>query len=121
MHFSRCGLKSDERMSSFSKIAVLSGFLVGVLWPFSGFAQEARKAASSPSPSSDVAPSPPLAMSDKLATSGKAEQIIAASKAATGGATWDETKTWRETGKITEGGLEGTYEAWLDLPDLRTA
>jgi hypothetical protein len=108
-------------MSSFSKIAVLSGFLVGVLWPFSGFAQEARKAASSPSPSSDVAPSPPLAMSDKLATSGKAEQIIAASKAATGGATWDETKTWRETGKITEGGLEGTYEAWLDLPDLRTA
>jgi hypothetical protein len=46
---------------------------------------------------------------------------FAASKAATGGTNWDEVKTWRETGKITLGGLEGTYEAWFDFPDVRTA
>jgi hypothetical protein len=80
-------------MRSLSKIIALGGSLLGTLWPFAGFTQEVAKA----------------------------QQIIEASKAASGGAAWDEIKTWRETGKIMQGGLEGTYEAWLDLPDLRTA
>jgi hypothetical protein len=53
--------------------------------------------------------------------SGKAEQIIAASKAAMGGAAWDQIKTWHETGKVSAGGLEGSYESWSDFPDVRTA
>jgi len=80
-------------MNTFSRTSFLSGALLAILWPVTGFAED----------------------TDQV------QQIIAASKAATGGANWDQVKTWRETGKITLGGLEGTYEAWFDFPDVRTA
>src|SRR5215469_9113664 len=86
-----CGL--DRKNKSFIKIIVLNIWLLGVFWPLSGFSED----------------------------SGKAEQIIAASKAATGGANWDQIKTWRETGTLTLGGLEGTYEAWFNFPEMRSA
>ena len=80
-------------MNNFSNVSVLSAALLAILWPLTGFAED----------------------TDQV------QQIIAASKAATGGTNWDEVKTWRETGKITLGGLAGTYEAWFDFPDVRTA
>jgi hypothetical protein len=80
-------------MNNFSKTSFLSGALLAILWPLTSFA----------------------------ADTDQVQPIIAASKAATGGANWDQVKTWRETGKITLGGLEGTYEAWFDFPDVRTA
>jgi predicted aspartyl protease len=80
-------------MNTFSKTSFLSAALLAILWPATSFAED----------------------TDQV------QLIIAASKAATGGATWDQVKTWRETGKITLGGLEGTYEAWFDFPDVRTA
>jgi hypothetical protein len=51
----------------------------------------------------------------------KTQQIIAASKAATGGAGWDQVKSWHETGTLTTGGLSGDYESWSDFPNLRSA
>src|ERR1700730_2769211 len=80
-------------MNRLSRITILSGLLLGAFCPLAGYAQE----------------------------SGKAEEIIAASKAATGGANWDQIKTWQETGKIVQGGLEGTYQAWVDFPKVLTA
>ena len=70
-----------------------SGALLAILWPLTGFTED----------------------TDNL------QQIIAASKAATGGTNWAQVKTWRENGKITLGGLQGTYEAWFDFPNVRTA
>jgi outer membrane lipoprotein-sorting protein len=49
------------------------------------------------------------------------DKIIAAAKAAVGGANWDTVKTWHETGTLSVGGIDGTYEVWLDLPDIRGA
>jgi hypothetical protein len=80
-------------MNRLSRITILSGLLLGAFCPLAGYAQE----------------------------SGKAEEIIAASKAATGGANWDQIKSWQETGKIIQGGLEGTYQAWVDFPSVVTA
>jgi membrane-associated protease RseP (regulator of RpoE activity) len=80
-------------MKIFVKCGVLSVLLSGLFCPLTAVSQE----------------------------SGKAEQILAASKAAIGGAAWDQIKTWHETGKVTQGGLEGSYESWSDLADVRTA
>jgi hypothetical protein len=54
-------------------------------------------------------------------TDDQANKIIEAAKAATGGSKWDSVKFWHETGRLSGGGLDGTYEAWLDLPNLRGA
>lgn len=51
-------------------------------------------------------------------TPDKAEALIEAAKAATGGSAWDKVVTWHETGKVTAGGLSGTYESWADLTSL---
>jgi len=48
----------------------------------------------------------------------KAETLIDAAKAATGGSAWDKVVTWHETGKVVGGGLQGTYESWADLTSL---
>jgi hypothetical protein len=55
------------------------------------------------------------------ATPGKADALIAAAKSATGGPAWDKVVTWHETGKVTAGGLSGTYEQWEDLTSLHSA
>jgi hypothetical protein len=80
-------------MNRFSRITIFSSLLLGAFCPLAGYAQD----------------------------SGKAEEIIAASKAATGGANWDQIKTWQETGKIIQGGLEGTYQVWADFPSVLAA
>jgi hypothetical protein len=49
------------------------------------------------------------------------DKIIAAAKTAAGGANWDSIKTWHETGTLSVGGIDGTYEIWLDLPGVRGA
>ena len=54
------------------------------------------------------------------ATPGNADALIAAAKSASGGAAWDKVVTWHETGKVTAGGLSGTYEQWEDLTSLHT-
>src|SRR5258707_6743100 len=94
----RINLKSEvarrrTKMKTSAKFCVFVTLLLGAFSPFSSYAQEA----------------------------GKAEQIMAASKAATGGANWDQIKSWQETGKITQGGLEGTYQAWVDFPKVLTS
>jgi hypothetical protein len=48
----------------------------------------------------------------------KAETLIDAAKAATGGGAWDKVVTWHETGKVVGGGLQGAYESWADLTSL---
>jgi hypothetical protein len=63
----------------------------------------------------------PLLTSADEPTGDQPAKIIEASKAATGGKKWDEIKFWHETGKLSVGGIDGKYEAWLDLPDLRGA
>ena len=50
-----------------------------------------------------------------------ADSLIAAAKAASGGAAWDRIATWHETGHITAGGLSGTYESWIDFRHPREA
>ena len=69
-------------MKIFVKVSVISVLLMGAIWPLSGFPQESEKA----------------------------EQIIAASKAATGGVAWDQIKTLHETGTVTAGGLKGSSD-----------
>jgi hypothetical protein len=49
------------------------------------------------------------------------EKIIAAAKAAAGGTNWDTVKTWHEAGMLSVGGIDGTYETWLDLTSVRGA
>jgi Aspartyl protease/PDZ domain len=43
------------------------------------------------------------------------QALIDAAKQAMGGPAWDKAVTWHETGKVTSGGLAGTYENWEDL------
>jgi len=62
-----------------------------------------------------------LAADSSKADSSKADSLIAAAKQAMGGAAWDKAVTWHETGKVTAGGLTGTYESWEDLPTLRNS
>ena len=52
-------------------------------------------------------------------TSAQADGLIEAAKQAMGGSAWDGAITWHETGKVTGGGLKGTYEAWADLSTMR--
>ena len=47
--------------------------------------------------------------------------LLAAAKQVMGGAAWDKVVTWHETGKITAGGLQGTYESWQDLTTLHNS
>jgi hypothetical protein len=51
----------------------------------------------------------------------EADGLIEAAKQAMGGAAWDKAITWHETGKVTGGGLTGTYESWEDLPSLHNS
>jgi len=46
------------------------------------------------------------------------QALIDAAKQAMGGPAWDKAVTWHETGKVTSGGLSGTYENWEDLTSL---
>ena len=48
----------------------------------------------------------------------RADLLIAEAKAASGGAVWDRVVTWHETGRLSGGGLTGTYESWTDLKSL---
>ena len=50
-----------------------------------------------------------------------AEGLIAAAKEATGGTAWDKIVTWHEKGAGTAGGLDGSYEDWMDLPSLHNS
>jgi hypothetical protein len=52
---------------------------------------------------------------------GKADALIDAAKAASGGAAWDKVITWHETGTVAAGGLSGRYETWLDLTSLHNS
>lgn len=54
-------------------------------------------------------------------TADKADAAIEAAKTAMGGAAWDKVVTWHETGKVTSGGLSGTYESWEDLTSLHNS
>jgi predicted aspartyl protease len=49
------------------------------------------------------------------------DSLIAAARTASGGPAWDRITTWHEHGKVTSGGLSGTYETWIDLPTGRGA
>ncbi len=51
----------------------------------------------------------------------KAEALIEAAKAATGGAAWDRVVTWHERGQLSAGGLHGSYESWSDLTSLHNS
>lgn len=61
------------------------------------------------------------AASAEETTTDQSNKIIEAAKAAAGGANWDTVKTWNETGTLSAGGIEGTYEIWLDMPGVRGA
>lgn len=50
-----------------------------------------------------------------------ASALLAGAKQAMGGAAWDKVVTWHETGKVTAGGLQGTYESWQDLTTLHNS
>jgi hypothetical protein len=54
-------------------------------------------------------------------TADKADAAIEAAKTAMGGAAWDKLVTWHETGKLTGGGLTGSYETWTDLTSLHNS
>ncbi|MGO9426999.1 MAG: hypothetical protein ACLP6Z_16535, partial [Steroidobacteraceae bacterium] len=51
----------------------------------------------------------------------QANTLIEAAKQAMGGTAWDGAVTWHETGRITAGGLTGTYESWEDLQTLHNS
>ena len=53
--------------------------------------------------------------------SDEAAHLLAAAKEATGGAHWETIVTWYETGRIAKGGVEGTFERWLNFVGLRNA
>lgn len=44
--------------------------------------------------------------------------LIEAAKQAMGGAAWDTTRVWHESGEVTSGGLAGHYESWENLESL---
>jgi hypothetical protein len=50
-----------------------------------------------------------------------ADQLVDAAKQASGGAAWDRLKSWDERGKVHAGGLDGSYETWIDMATLRNA
>jgi len=50
-----------------------------------------------------------------------ADSLIESAKQAMGGTAWDNVITWHETGRITGGGLKGTYESWEDLGSLHNS
>jgi membrane-associated protease RseP (regulator of RpoE activity) len=52
-------------------------------------------------------------------TSAKARELIAAAKAAMGGAAWDSLVTWRESDRVSGGGLTGVATSVGDLRVLR--
>ena len=54
-------------------------------------------------------------------TPDKAGSLLEAAKAATGGPAWDKVVSWHESGKLTAGGLSGSYESWSDLSSLRNS
>jgi membrane-associated protease RseP (regulator of RpoE activity) len=58
---------------------------------------------------------------DGAAKSDHAAALLAAAKRAMGGAAWDKVVTWHESGRISAGGLDGTYEAWVDLRTLQNS
>lgn len=51
----------------------------------------------------------------------KADTLINAAKQASGAALWDKIVTWHESGKVTAGGLSGSYDSWQDLTSLHNA
>ena len=51
----------------------------------------------------------------------KANALFAAAKQAMGGAALDQVTTWDERGRLTAGGLSGTYETVADLPGQKQA
>jgi hypothetical protein len=51
----------------------------------------------------------------------KANALIGAAKDATGGSAWDRAVLWHETGRVTVGGLSGSYESWESLVSLQNA
>ena len=53
--------------------------------------------------------------------SDQANTLIEAAKQAMGGTAWDRAVTWHETGRLTAGGLTGTYESWEDLQTLHNS
>jgi PDZ domain/Aspartyl protease len=52
-------------------------------------------------------------------TSARADALIAASKEASGGGAWDRSEQWHEQGRVSAGGLSGTYEIWASLASLQ--
>lgn len=59
-----------------------------------------------------------LSAASAAESSSQADGLIAAAKQAMGGSAWDGVITWHETGKVSGGGLKGTYESWMDLSSL---
>jgi hypothetical protein len=53
--------------------------------------------------------------------SDQAASILAAAKEASGGAHWENVVTWHESGRISKGGIEGTFDRWLNFVGLRNA
>src|SRR5260370_22201277 len=53
--------------------------------------------------------------------SDEAEHLLAAAKEASGGVHWETIVTWHESGRISKGGLEGTFHRWLNFVGLRNA
>jgi hypothetical protein len=53
--------------------------------------------------------------------SDEAVHLLAAAKEATGGAHWETIVTWHESGSISKGGIEGTFDRWLNFVGLRNA
>ncbi len=51
----------------------------------------------------------------------RVDVLLAEAKAATGGQAWDRITSWHEQGVLQTNGLDGTYEAWADLPGARRA
>jgi hypothetical protein len=51
----------------------------------------------------------------------EATNLLAAAKEASGGARWDSIVTWHESGRISKGGVVGTFDRWLNFVGLRNA
>jgi hypothetical protein len=53
--------------------------------------------------------------------SDEAAHLLAAAKEASGGVHWETVVTWHESGRISKGGIEGTFDRWLNFVGLRSA
>jgi hypothetical protein len=62
----------------------------------------------------------PRALADQD-PSDEAANLLAAAKEASGGARWDTIVTWHESGRISRGGVVGTFDRWLNFVGLRNA